>query len=270
MTEARIVAITNQKGGAGKTTTAMTLAAALGVRGLKVLIVDTDPQATATRWYSNAPAEAPYPATVINLAAAQGNIGKTLKDHLGNYDVIIIDCPPNLESPVTLSVLIVADLAIAPLLPSAIDTWATEKLKAVVDIARGHNEGIVVRAMLNQVRSTTLAKAISTNLHEDQILELLKAKLSLRTAYGEAAALGVSVFDLADARAIVEANQLGEEVLELLAMQAPKQPPKPPGATPSKPVRTQVPRKAAAKKTVPKKAVPKKKKAASKPMKKGK
>jgi chromosome partitioning protein len=230
---AKIVALTNQKGGTGKTTTAMTLAAALGVRGLKVLVVDADPQGSATRWYSLASDDAPFPATVVNLAEAKANIGRTLKDHLQHYDLIVIDCPPHLESPVTVHVMMVADLAIAPVIPSAIDTWATEKLLSVVQLARAHNQNLMVRAMLNGVRSTVLAKTIATDLKEDPVLELLPAHLSLRTSYCEAPALGVSVYGTNDPRAATEANKLGEQVLQILSITAPK--PAPTIIAPTKP-----------------------------------
>lgn len=218
---ARIVAVTNQKGGSGKTTTSMSLAADLGLRGLRVLVVDADPQSSATRWYAMSPESRPFPATVVNLAEARDKIGKTIKDHLENYDLIVIDCPPNLESPITLSVMLLADLAIAPIIPSAIDTWATEKLLGVVKMAKAHNDGLIVRAMLNQVRGTALAKAISADLSEDPALELLPVHLSLRTAFGEAAALGLPVHFTEDHRAIEEVSALGDEVLQLLEMKSP-------------------------------------------------
>jgi len=218
---ARIVAVTNQKGGSGKTTTSMSLAADLGLRGLRVLVVDADPQSSATRWYAMSPEARPFPATVVNLAEARDKIGKTIKDHLENYDLIVIDCPPNLESPITLSVMLLADLAIAPIIPSAIDTWATEKLLGVVKMAKAHNDGLLVRAMLNQVRGTALAKAIAADLSEDPALELLPVHLSLRTAFGEAAALGLPVHFTDDHRAVEEVSALGDEVLQLLEMTSP-------------------------------------------------
>jgi chromosome partitioning protein len=251
---ARIVAVTNQKGGSGKTTTSMNVAAALGLRGLRVLVVDADPQSSATRWYAMAPEAQPFPATVVNLAEARDKIGKTIKDHLENYDVIVIDCPPNLESPVTLSVMLLADLAIAPILPSAIDTWATEKLLGVVRMARAHNDALVVRAMLNQVRGTALAKAISADLADDPALELLPVHLSLRTAYGEAAALGIPVHFTEDRRAIDEVNALSNEVLRLLALSSPGPAYLPPLAPEKATSKKATSKKATSKKATPKKA----------------
>ncbi len=266
---ARIVAITNQKGGSGKTTTSMSLAADLGLRGLRVLVVDADPQSSATRWYAMSPESRPVPATVVNLAEARDKIGKTIKDHLENYELIVIDCPPNLESPITLSVMLLADLAIAPIIPSAIDTWATEKLLGVVSMARAHNDGLLVRAMLNQVRGTALAKAIAADLSEDPALELLPVHLSLRTAFGEAAALGLPVHFTDDHRAIEEVSALGDEVLQLLEMKSPGPAfvPPPPAARPGsggkkspqkpakKPAKTSA--KKSAKTTPPKSRAPK-------------
>jgi chromosome partitioning protein len=259
---ARIVAVTNQKGGSGKTTTSMTLAAGLGLRGLKTLVVDADPQASATRWYSVAPDDSPFPATVINLAEAKSKIAQTLKDHIAAYDVIVIDCPPNLDSPVTLAVLCVADLAIAPVIPSAIDTWATEKLMRVVEIARGHNQTLQVRTLLNMVRTTALARAIIADLGDDPELDVLPIHLTLRTAYGEAAALGISVYGTTDGRAIQEANALCQTVLDHLSMTAPLPAPAPPLPAPKAekkaPAAKKVAKKTTAKAPTTKKAAAKK------------
>lgn len=215
---ARIVAVTNQKGGSGKTTTSMTLAAGLVRRGFKTLVVDGDPQGSATRWYAMSPESTPFPAPVVSLAEARGKIGQALRDHVEAYDVLVIDCPPNLDSPVMLSVLFVADVAIAPVIPSAIDAWATEKLLRVVEMAQAHNPGLRVLTLLNMVRNTALARDMMADLGDDESLQLLETAFTLRTAYQEAAALGVSVFDRGDRRAVQEANQLTEEVLSHLGL----------------------------------------------------
>lgn len=217
---ARILAVTNQKGGSGKTTTSMTLAAGFAKMGFRTLVVDGDPQGSATRWYAMSPEENPFPAPVVNLAEARGKIGQALRDHVESYDIIVIDCPPNLDSPVMLSVLFVADLAIAPVVPSAIDTWATEKLLRVVEMAQAHNPALQVWTLLNMVRNTALARDMSADLADDENLHLLETMFTLRTSYQEAAALGVSVFERGDRRAIGEAKKLCEEALSLMGLEA--------------------------------------------------
>lgn len=217
---ARILAVTNQKGGSGKTTTSMTLAAGFSKMGFRTLVVDGDPQGSATRWYAMSPEENPFPAPVVNLAEARGKIGQALRDHVESYDIIVIDCPPNLDSPVMLSVLFVADLAIAPVVPSAIDTWATEKLLRVVEMAQAHNPALQVWTLLNMVRNTALARDMSADLADDENLNLLETMFTLRTSFQEAAALGVSVFERGDRRAIGEAKKLCEEALHLMGLEA--------------------------------------------------
>lgn len=143
----KTVAIVNQKGGVGKTTTAVNLTAALTELGLKVLICDFDPQANATSGFgidkkktkntiydvliNNVPVTEAIVSTKFgdvlpsspNLAGAavellytEGrehqleNVMKPIKD---SYDVILIDCPPSLEM-LTLNSLAAADSILVP------------------------------------------------------------------------------------------------------------------------------------------------------------
>ena len=143
----KIIAIVNQKGGVGKTTTAVNLAAALTALGKKVLLCDFDPQANATSGlgvdkkkikksvYHVAIGDCPAQEAVVHtqfadilpssadLAGAAVELitlpepDKCLKKALlplkNNYDVIFIDCPPSLEM-LTLNALAAADSILVP------------------------------------------------------------------------------------------------------------------------------------------------------------
>ncbi|MBV9226823.1 MAG: ParA family protein, partial [Acidobacteriaceae bacterium] len=123
---AKIVSLVNQKGGCGKTTISMHIAGALASRrgGKKVLVVDADPQGTATRWAASASDEDPFPASVVGLAAANTKVHREVRKFVNDYDFIIIDCPPAADSPVPQSALLITDVALVPVIPSPPDLWA--------------------------------------------------------------------------------------------------------------------------------------------------
>jgi chromosome partitioning protein len=214
---AKLLTVCNQKGGCGKTNVAMTIAACIAERGERVLVVDGDPQGTATRWFSVAKEGAPFAAPVVNLAETRQQIARAIKPHVDHYDVIVVDCPPSLDSPVTLCTLVVADLALVPVIPSPGDVWATSRLVALIEQARTLNEALQVRIVPNMVQGTSLAGAALEAL-QDIPLPLAETSLSLRTAYRQAQAEGTSVLALRDPRARDEARSLADEVAALLAL----------------------------------------------------
>jgi len=113
------IAIISQKGGAGKTTLALNLAAEAG-RGRKVsLVIDTDPQASAYQWGLWRKGE---PPEVIDSAPPL-LAGKVAKAQEMGADTIIIDTPPHAEAAAVAAVS-VADLVLIPCRPSALDLHA--------------------------------------------------------------------------------------------------------------------------------------------------
>ena len=146
----RIIAIANQKGGVGKTTTSINLSACIAAKGKKVLVIDIDPQGNTTSGYGieknelentiyelilgdcsieNCNLKEVYPnisilPSNVNLAAAEIElIGVEKKEYIlknevdwvkDRYDFIIIDCPPSL-SLLTVNAMTTADSVLVPI-----------------------------------------------------------------------------------------------------------------------------------------------------------
>ena len=215
---AKIITICNQKGGSGKTTLSMQLAGTLARRKKKVLVVDADPQGTATRWAASAEDENPFSASVIGLSAANEKVHREVKKFVGDYDFIIIDCPPAADSPVPQSALLIADLALVPIIPSPLDLWASVGIRQVIENVSLINETLAARLVVNQCQpKTNLAKETLEILPEFGI-PVCKNYLSQRTAYRQSAAFGQTVQDFGSKAkdAIREIESLTKEILLIL------------------------------------------------------
>lgn len=214
---AKIIAVCNQKGGTGKTTVSMQLAGSLARRGGRVMVVDADPQGTATRWAATAPDERPFPAVVMGLSAAGGKLHREVRKLVGDYDYIVIDCPPAADSPMPQSALLVADLALVPIIPSPPDLWAAVGIRQIIENAGDINEELRSRLVVNMCQSTAIAKDALEILPEFGA-EVCETKLRLRTAYRQSAIDGQTVHAGGSraAAAIEEVEALTSEVLTIL------------------------------------------------------
>ena len=202
---ARILTIANQKGGAGKTTLAMSIAGALALRTHKVLVVDADAQGTATQWAGSAPEAKPFPATVISLAHAKGKLHQMLKPLVADYDFIVIDCPPSVEEQASQSALLVSDVCLVPLQPTPADLWATVGIFELVNKALTINPELKAFAVANRVPTSNLSKQVLDVMRDNEI-ELLDAKLGNRTSYQEATIRGTTPHHLGAAHKVAAAE----------------------------------------------------------------
>ena len=215
---AKIIAVVNQKGGAGKTTLSMQMAGTLGRWKKKVLVIDADPQATATRWAASASDEQPFLASVSGLSAAGDKVHREAKKFINDYEYIIIDCPPAADSPVPQSALLIADLALVPVIPSPLDLWASVGIGKVIESLQDINEELISRIVVNQCQpNTTLAREALEILPQYGI-PLTETKLHQRTAYRQSAVYGGTVHDMGSkaTSAIKEIDALTHEVLAIL------------------------------------------------------
>jgi len=215
---AKILVTANQKGGCGKTTVAMQIGGTLGRTGHRVLIVDADPQGTATRWAASSTDESPFPAHVAGLAAAGGKVHREIKKYLDSYDYILVDCPPAVESAVPQSALLVADIALVPIIPSPADLWAATGTRGLIERAIEINPALQARLVVNMLQSNTSMSKEVLEVLEDFGIPLTEAKLHLRTAYRQAAVFGGTVHDLGRdaAKAVREVETLVQEILDLV------------------------------------------------------
>lgn len=215
---AKIIAVANQKGGSGKTTVSMQLAGTIARRGNKVLVVDADPQGTATRWAASAEDERPFPASVVGLSAASAKVHREVKKFIDDYNYIIIDCPPAADSPVPQSALLIADLVLVPLIPSPLDMWAAVGIRQVIANVSDLNEGLKARLVLNQCQPNTTLTQETLEVLPEFGIELAKAQLRHRQVYRQSAVFGQTVHDFGGkaSAAIEEMENLTNEVFEIL------------------------------------------------------
>ncbi|MBD1929947.1 AAA family ATPase [Trichocoleus sp. FACHB-90] len=215
---AKIIAVVNQKGGSGKTTISMQLAGSLARRENKILVVDADPQGTATRWAASAEDEAPFPASVVGLSAANAKVHREVKKFIDDYDCIIIDCPPAADSPVPQSALLIADLALVPLIPSPLDMWAAVGIRQVIVNVSIINESLQARLVMNQCQPNTTLAQESLEVLPEFGIELAKSYLGHRQVYRQSAVFGQTVHNFGSkaSAAIEEIESLTDEVLGIL------------------------------------------------------
>lgn len=215
---AKIITVANQKGGSGKTTVAMQLGGTLGRRGNKVLVIDADPQGTATRWASSADDEKPFPARVAGLSAAGGKVHREAKKFVEDFDYLIVDCPPAVDSPVPQSALLVSDLVLVPVVPSPADLWAATGIQKLINNAQDFNEGLEARLVVNMCQPNTNLAKDALELLSDFGIPVADSKFHLRTVYRRSAVFGGTVHDEGrSARtAIEEVDGLADEVIGIL------------------------------------------------------
>lgn len=208
---AKIISVTNQKGGSGKTTVTMNLAAGLEKKG-RVLVIDADPQGSASQWSQSATEENPFPVSVISVG---GDLAQEVKRFARDYDFIIIDCPPTLESDHTQKAMKIANYVLIPVLPSPLDLWASVKLVDMVEQARMFNRDLKTNIVINQLEpKSAISRAMKDALAEFPITAL-DAAMRRRAIYRNAAIEGGSVFSLGKqaAAARTEFEQIIEEFL---------------------------------------------------------
>lgn len=185
-----IIGVLNQKGGVGKTTIAVNLAAVYAKTGQRVLLVDADPQGSSLAW-SAARDEAPL-FTVVGMA--KPTLHKDMPNIAADYDVVIIDGSPRV-SELGRAAIMASDMVLIPVQPSPYDVWASADTVQLIKEARQFKENLKAVFVINRkIVNTAIGRDVVTALANFG-LPVCDYALSQRVAFAESAARGLTVIE---------------------------------------------------------------------------
>ena len=246
------IAVANQKGGVGKTTTAVNLAAIIANWGNRVLLVDADPQGNATsgigvqrgsfrrNLYHSLVLDEPLSAIILKTSIPTLDVVPSNKDLAGaeielveveqrefrlrralagveaNYDYIIIDCPPSLGL-LTLNALTAAKSLLVPI---QCEYYALEGVTELFDtlarIRRLHNPGLMIEGLLLTMydERTNLSAAVAADLRDFYGLQVFQAVIPRNVRLAEAPSYGKPIISYdAHSKGAEAYSQLAREII---------------------------------------------------------
>ena len=220
----KVITVFNQKGGAGKTTTACQLAGTFGHRGFDVLVADLDRQGSASKWLARGSEDGRFPATLWSGHLYSGNVAAELGKMVGKYDLIFVDCAPAVDQPGTWSSLLVSDLAIIPtkLTPADIDA-VYDSFELAKRARKEIGVDFPVRVLATAYRrNRSDERAALESLEENTAypeFPLLRTTLGDRVAFTRSMLYGVTAHSIPKAGdAVTELDALADEISKILGI----------------------------------------------------
>jgi chromosome partitioning protein len=186
------------------------LASTLAKSGLRILLVDADPQASAMAWSSTREIEPLFPV----VGMAKPSLHRDLPRLAADYDVTIVDGAPRVND-LGRSAILASDLVLIPVQPSPYDVWAAADTVQLFREARQIKESLRAAFVVNRrIARTAIGRDAAAALARFDDIPVLSAALSQRIIYAESAAKGLSVVEAAPSgEAAREMDDLAKQVL---------------------------------------------------------
>ncbi len=218
----KVIGVLNQKGGVGKTTLSINIAAELASRGSNVLLIDGDPQGSSLDWAASREKDIPF--TVVGYSKA--NLHKTVSDIGKGRDFVVIDGAPSVKD-LCRTAIMASNLVLIPVQPSPFDVWAASDVVKLVNEAQIYKSGLKAAFVINRrIQNTAIGRDVSDALAEFD-MPVLESSLVQRVVYAESAASGLSVFEQdSKSPAAQEIHALVDEILPILQGKKAKAKPK--------------------------------------------
>lgn len=213
-----VILIASEKGGSGKTTISITLAAMLAGYGRDVLLLDTDTQASASEWGRLRDNAAAFPR--VTVLQKTGAVNKEVAKLVDKYDDIVIDAGGR-DSEEMRSALLVAHVWYIPVRASQFDVWTIGKAVNLFESASLYNKELQAKVIVNGASTHMAHNDLDsvTDVVRDitDLFEVSSCVFSERNSFKKAAALGCCVTELTgksyDKKAAAEAEALYMEIV---------------------------------------------------------
>ncbi len=184
----KTIAFLNQKGGVGKTTLAINVAAEIARRGVNVLLIDGDPQGSSLNWASARSGESPITIVGYPKPTLHRDISKIGQ----GYDYVIIDGPPRVTD-LARSIILASDLIVIPVQPSPYDIWASSEISTLIEESLVFKETLKAFLLINRKIANTAISRDAAEILQKSTLPLLKTQVAQRIIFAESAAQGKTV-----------------------------------------------------------------------------